>query len=223
MAKGKSRSRSRRQQRRRRQQRTTLLVVGGVVVLGVVGAILLTSNSSSVSAADSERAAVDPTIGPDDAPVTITEYGDFGCPSCRAWHMAGIREQIIATYGDQVRFEFKDFPVITAQSPKAAEAAQCALDQGLFWEYHDYVYENFQGLFDDDLVLYADQVGLDMETFERCLDSSEHRGTVRSDWQTAQQLGLPGTPSFMVNGQRLNGVPYYETFTAQIDGILASQ
>ena len=175
MAKGNTRSRSRRHQRKRPQQINTLLIVGGVLVLGVVGAVLLTANNSRAAEVDGERVALEPTLGPEDAPVTITEYGDFGCPTCRAWHNAGIREQIIAAYGDRVRFEFKDFPLITAQSPLAAEAAQCALDQGLFWEYHDYVYERFQGLFEDDLVFYAGQVGLDMEAFQTCLDSRQHR------------------------------------------------
>lgn len=177
---------------------------------------------TSDDGASEERVALDPTIGPDDAPVTVVEFGDFGCPSCRAWHNAGIRQQILAAYGDQVRFVFKDFPVVTTQSPRAAEAGQCALDQGKFWEYHDFVYENFQGLDDGDLQFYAVQIGLDLDTFQTCLDLSSHTATVRADWQEAEQFGLPGTPSFLINGEPLIGVPYYESFVTLIDQALAA-
>ncbi len=88
----------------------------------------------------------DPALGPVDAPVVITEYADFGCPACRSWHAAGIREQVRAVYGDQVRFVWKDFPVIAPLSPQAAEAGQCAAAQGKFWEFHDTAYEGYAGL-----------------------------------------------------------------------------
>lgn len=216
------RSRGKSRRRQKQQQRRTLIIVGGVIVLAVAGAFILSSGNAKAGQVSPERLTLDPSIGPEDAPITITEFGDFGCPACRAWHNAGIREQLVATYGDQIRFVFKDYPVITAQSPRAAEAAQCALDQDLFWEYHDYVYENFMGLFEPDLQFYATQVGLDVDEFESCLNAKLHTGTVRTDWEEAQQLGLPGTPSFLVNGQPLAGVPYYETFVLQIEDILAS-
>jgi len=81
---------------------------------------------------DTARLVDDPALGPTTAPVTIVEYGDFGCPSCRAWHRAGILKQIRAQYGEKVRFVWRDFPVITPQSPQAAVAAQCAYDQRRF-------------------------------------------------------------------------------------------
>jgi protein-disulfide isomerase len=216
------RRQSRGRRRRQQQQQRTLIIVGGVIVLAVAGAFILSNGNPGAGQVAPERLALDPAIGPEDAPITITEFGDFGCPACRTWHNAGIREQLVATYGDQIRFVFKDYPVITAQSPRAAEAAQCALDQGLFWEYHDYVYENYVGLFEPDLQFYAAQVGLDAAEFESCLSSNLHTGTVRNDWQEAQQLGLRGTPSFLINGQPLAGVPSYETFVAQIEAMLAS-
>lgn len=166
------------------------------------------------------RLALNPTIGSETAKVVITEYGDFGCPSCRAWHNAGIMEQIIATYGDQVQFVWKDFPVITAQSPKAAEAGQCAFDQGKFWEYHDYLYENASSLSVNDLKLYATQLGLDTEKFNACLDSGQNFAKVNQNLGEARTLGLPGTPSFLVNGKKLIGPPSLETLKTTIDEIL---
>lgn len=221
MARGQSPSGNEAQGGMRRQQRRTLLIVGVVIVLGIAGAIWLTVINSRPAETGEDRIALDPTIGPADAPVTIVEYGDFGCPSCRVWHQAGIRKKIIDAYGDQVRFVFKDFPVITPQSPQAAEAGQCALDQDLFWEFHDVVYEQYQGLFEPDLAFYAERAGLDMAAFQECLDSGQHRDTVRADLQEGAELGLPGTPSFLINGERLNGVPSYDTFSAQIDSVLA--
>lgn len=208
-------------QQRKRSQFSTFLIVLGALVLPVAGILVLTAADSSSAEVDDARLLLDPTIGPEDAPVTIVEYGDLGCPSCRAFHNAGIRARLIDTYGDQIRFVFKDFPVITPQSPQAAEAGQCALDQGLFWEYHDVVYEEFQGLSKPDLLAYAARSGQDVDAFEACLDSGRHAATVRGDWREGEQLGLRGTPSFFVNGEPLIGPPYYDTFTAQIDAQLA--
>jgi hypothetical protein len=75
----------------------------------------------------------DPALGPETAPVVIVEYADFGCTACRAWHNFGIREPVLATFGEQVRFVWKDFPVITPLWPQAAESGHCAAAQGKFW------------------------------------------------------------------------------------------
>ena len=218
MAKRKRSNISRRKQKRRRQQNRTLIIIGGIIALAVLGVVLIVPGAAS--AGDPERIALDPILGNEAATITITEYGDFGCPSCRAWHNAGIREQVLATYGDRVKFVFKDFPVITAQSPRAAEAGQCALDQGLFWEFHDTVYENFEGLSDSNLTVYAAISGLDVDAFTECLDSKEHLATVRADWDEALRLGLRGTPSFAINGQPIAGVPSFEVLAVNIEALL---
>jgi protein-disulfide isomerase len=152
--------------------------------------------------------------------VTIVEYGDFGCPSYRAWHNAGILERVQAAYGDQVRFVWHDFPVITAQSPKAAEAAQCAYDQGFFWEYHDLLFERARSLSAGDLKSYAGELGLDTTAFDQCLDSGQHRAIVENDLQDAMQRRFRGTPSFLVNEQPLAGPPTFEYLQSLIEPIL---
>jgi protein-disulfide isomerase len=185
-------------------------------------AVFFTSTRPKAQPLDETRLVSNPTLGSASAKVVITEYGDFGCSSCRARHNAGIMEQVIAAYGDQVQFVWKDFPVITAQSPKAAEAGQCAFDQGKFWEFHDYIYENTYALSVDDLKGYATQLGLDTEQFNACLDSGQNRAKVEQSLNEAQrEYAFPGTPSFLVNGRKLIGPPTFEVLKSTIDAILA--
>lgn len=175
-------------------------------------------------AADPDRIATDPYLGAeaDSALVEIVEFSDFNCPSCATWHRAGILEQVFETYGEQtIRFVWRDFPVISAQSPKAAEAAQCAFDQDMFWEYHDYLFESASGYSVRNLKSYAEQLGLDTAEFNRCLDSGRHSETVDRDWSDALALRFRGTPSFVVNGQALVGPPSFQTLAQIIDDILA--
>ncbi|MBI5823400.1 MAG: DsbA family protein [Chloroflexi bacterium] len=195
----------------------------GVLTLILIAAIFWNSSRPKAQPLDETRLASNPTIGSDSAKVVITEYADFGCPACRAWHNSGIMEQVRAAYGDDVQFVWKDFPVITAQSPKAAEAGQCAFDQGRFWEYHDALFANAPALGVSDLKSYAAQIGLDAETFNQCLDSGQNRAKVEQSLNEAQrEYAFPGTPSFLVNGKKLVGPPSYETLKSTIDAILAS-
>jgi protein-disulfide isomerase len=159
-------------------------------------------------------------IGPEEAPVTITEFADFGCITCQAWHQFGIREQVIEAYGDQVRFVWRDFPVTTPQSPRAAEAGFCAHEQGEFWAYHDHLYANAPQFSDQALKSYAVEIGLDGQRFNACLDSGEFEEAVELERFSALQLGLRSVPSFMVNEQRLIGPPSFEQLAAIIDETL---
>lgn len=194
----------------------------GALALILFATVFFTSTRPKALPLDETRLASDPTLGSPSAKVVITEYGDFGCSSCRAWHNARIMEQILAEYGNQVQFVWKDFPVITAQSPKAAEAGQCAFDQDKFWEFHDYIYEEGYLLGEDDLKGYAVQLGLDTEKFNQCLDSGQNRAKVEQSLNVAQrEYAFPGTPSFLVNGRKLIGPPTFEVLKSTIDAILA--
>lgn len=161
-------------------------------------------------------------IGPETAPVTITEFADFGCFTCKAWHQFRIREEILAQYGDQVRFVWRDFPVTTPQSPRAAEAGWCAHDQGQFWAYHEILYANAPEFSDPQLKAYAVEIGLDAQRFNACLEGREHQASVGNERLAAQDLGLRSVPSFLVNQQRLIGPPSYDQLVTIIDEILAS-
>ena len=211
--------RVRRQAERRRQR--YWMVAFGVAATLLVGAFILWPRVKAEPVPEA-RLTDDPALGSPDAQATIIEYGDFGCPSCQAWHRAGILRQLRATYGDRIRFVWRDFPVITAQSPQAAEAAQCAYDQGRFWEYHDLLYDRAPALSVSNLKGYSAEIGLSTEKFDRCLDSGQHQATVEQDKQEAFRLGLRGTPSFFVNGQLLVGPPSLDYLQSLIDPLLIS-
>jgi protein-disulfide isomerase len=211
-----------RQEKIRAQKMRQQWIGIGVVVLILAITVFLNESRPKAQPLDDARLASNPTLGTDSAKVIITEFGDFGCSSCRGWHNAGIKNQILALYGDQVQFVWKDFPVITAQSPKAAEAGQCAFDQGKFWEYHDHVYEEGYLLGEDDLKGYAVQLGLDTKKFNQCLDSGQNRAKVEQSLNEAlREYAFPGTPSFLVNGKKLIGPPTLEVLKSTIDVILA--
>ncbi|MEW6402310.1 MAG: thioredoxin domain-containing protein [Chloroflexota bacterium] len=211
-----------RQEKIRAQKARRQWIGIGALALILISAIFWNTSRPKAQPLDETCLASNPTLGPNSAKVVITEYGDFGCSSCRAWHNAGIMEQVIAAYGDQVQLVWKDFPVITAQSPKAAEAGQCAFDQGKFWEFHDYVYEDGYLLGIDDLKEYAAQLGLDTDKFNQCLDSGQNRAKVEQSLnETLREYAFPGTPSFLVNGKKLIGPPTFDVLKSTIDAILA--
>jgi protein-disulfide isomerase len=211
-----------RHEKNRAQKNKKQWIGYGVLALILFAAVFFISSRPKAQPLDETRLASNPTLESDSAKVTLVEYGDFGCTSCRAWHNAGILEQARAAYGDQVQFVWKDFPVITAQSPKAAEAGQCAFDQGKFWEFHDYIYENTYALGEDDLKSYASQLGLDTEKFNQRLDSGQNRAKVEQSLNEAlREYAFPGTPSFLVNGKKLIGPPTFEVLKSTIDSILA--
>lgn len=189
-----------------------------VTVVAISAFLLLNGSDEPEPVTPSARRA----IGPESAPVTITEFADFGCITCKAWHQFGIRDQILAHYGDQVRFVWRDFPVTLPQSPRAAEAGFCAHDQGAFWAYHEILYANAPKFSDQELIAYAAEIGLDSQGFTACLESGEHRGSVERERSAALEQGLRSVPSFMVNDQRLIGPPSFEQLVTIIDELLAA-
>ncbi|MEM7802747.1 MAG: thioredoxin domain-containing protein, partial [Chloroflexota bacterium] len=193
-------------QRKAAQKRNQIfqrIGIGLAAILFIAGFIFVSSQNrgSQGDLLNLQTINADNIDGSPDAPVIITEFGDFGCPACRQWHLSGIKERIQESFGEDVTFVFRHFPVITLQSPKAAEAGQCAAEQGGFWPYHDYIYEQGSGLNDDQLVAYAGQVGLDMTIFETCLDSGRYEDYVEADMRLARDVGARGTPTFLVNNQ----------------------
>ena len=105
------------------------------------------------------------------------------------------------SFGTQVNFTYRHFPVISEHGVEAAMAAQCAAQQGAFWKYHDFLYEQAQGLTESELAHYAMDLGLDIQAFEACLQSEEMRDYVERDKRSALREGARGTPAFFVNGQ----------------------
>ena len=165
---------------------------------------------------------VAPALGPADAPVTMVEYADFGCPACWEWYKLGILDQLRAKYGEQIRFVWRDFPVITLLSPKAAEAGQCAHEQGRFWKFHDVVYDHDGAIEASDLTAYAAEIGLNMDQFTECVTSRRYRDRVNAEQQEGFDRDLKGAPAFFVNGQRVIGPQRASVFAGLIDPILAA-
>ena len=206
---------ARRDQKQKQQQTRRLIgIVVGMLFVAFLGYFTWqqTTGGNALPAAS----VPDPMLGNPAATVEIVEYADFGCPACQSWHNSGVREQVLADFGDQVRFVWRDFPVITAQSPQAAEAGQCAGAQDAFWAYHDHIYENFAGLQRAQLIRYATDIGLDPVDFELCLDEGRMRAKVQANEQDARRLGLRGTPGFAVNGRVLPRPPDYPTLAVLI-------
>lgn len=125
------------------------------------------------------------------------------------------------TYGDKIRFVYRDFPIPGhTYAQKAAEAARCAHDQGKFWEYQDLIWANQQALDVDSLKAYAAQIGLDTATFDDCLDSGKNASEVQKDSQDAQACGAKGTPAFFINGVQVVGAQPFSAFQQAIDAAL---
>lgn len=158
----------------------------------------------------------DPAIGPADAPVTIVEFSDYQCPFC-ARAEATIK-QILNTYGGKVRFVYRDFPLGFHQyAKKAAEASECADEQGKFWAYHDLLFANQQALDIDSLKGYAADLGLDLDKFNECLDTGRYASEVEHDMQEGQSYGVRGTPAFFINGHLVSGAQPFSVFKEIID------
>ena len=104
-----------------------------------------------------------------------------------------------------------------AQAKPAAEAAQCAMAQGKFWDYHDKLFANQKALAPENLKQYATDVGLDVEDFDACLSGGQTRNDVDTDHQQGQRLGVTGTPAFFINGRFLSGAQPFDAFKSIID------
>ena len=155
--------------------------------------------------------------GPGDAPVTLVEYGDYQCPFCGAAYP--ILKDVQARMGDRLRFVFRNFPISTSHpnAELAAEAAEAAAVQGRFWEMHDLLYENQDRLGGEDLHVYAERLGLDLETFDSELAGHAYTARVREDFMSGVRSGVNGTPTFYLNGSRYDGSYEAETLLAALE------
>ncbi len=144
-------------------------------------------------------------LGAGNAPITVTEYADFQCPACgqlARQTLPVIEEKYIKT--GMVKWVFKHFAFLGDESIRAAEASECANDQGKFWEYANTLFNNQagenQGAFRDErLYEWAQQLGLNRDQFKTCMDNHTHLDEIQRSNNNAQSLKLPGTPSILVN------------------------
>jgi protein-disulfide isomerase len=148
--------------------------------------------------------------------VLVEEFADFECPFCAPTH-EGVVKPLLKQYGAVIRYEWKHFPLRTIHryAMDAAEASECAADQGKFWEYVDLMFAEQDQLGYDALLDWADRLGLDVTTFERCWKSHTKRDTVLADYEEGRNRGVNGTPTFFVNGTEVPAG--YDTLSAAIE------
>jgi protein-disulfide isomerase len=163
-----------------------------------------------------------PIRGSKDAKVTIVEWADFQCPFCV--RVNPTLAQITKEYGDKVRFAFKHLPLSMHSKARAAhQAAEAAHRQGKFWEMHDKIFEKPKDLSPETYLRYANEMGLDIDQYNKDFASSSVRKVIDGDLARASELGVSGTPSFFVNGRFLSGAQPYGSFARLIDEALAKK
>ena len=159
--------------------------------------------------------ADDPVFGPASAAVEIIEFSDFQCPFCQ--RLTDTLEQLKSEFGSDIRLVFKDYPLANhAQAFKAAEAGNCAKQQGKFWELHDTMFSRQSELGVDDLKRHAGELGMDQAAFDACLDSGRFAERVNADLTAGQRYGVSSTPTVFINGRALMGAVPFTMFSAII-------
>ena len=166
------------------------------------------------------KTAGSPAQGPASAPIEIVEFSDFQCPFCLAVHPTV--KQVLASYGDRIRFVYRNYPLANHPDARpAAEAAQCANEQGKFWAYHDRLFADQTKLNDAGLKKTAAEMGLNAEQFNACVDSRKYKTLVEADIKDGDEAGVTGTPAFFINGRALVGAHPIDAFKRLIDEELA--
>ena len=193
------------------------------IIIVVIVAVLIGGSiwySGTVAEKNNEGITFVPHIkGNAEAQVTLTEYSDFECPACASFHPVVL--DVMEEFGDQIAFEYKHFPLpIHPLAEPAARAAEAAGQQGKFFEFHDLLFINQRAWSNspNPMIFFKDfatELELDVEQFERQYKASAIRDKVRADAAAARELGLTGTPTFFLNGERMV-IQTYEDFYNQI-------
>ena len=165
-----------------------------------------------------------PAKGNPNAKVKVVEFGDFRCPFCDRF-FKDTEPQLLKEYIDtgKIAFYFRQYQFLGVASVVAGNAAECANEQGRFWTFHDYLYQNQPSESDtsmytvDNMTKVAGQLGLDSSQFKSCLASQKYGQKVQDDLVAGQQSGVNGTPTTFVNRKSLVGAQPYATFKALID------
>jgi len=164
----------------------------------------------------------DPSVGPANAPVTIVEFSDFQCPYCKL--SVPLIKEILAKYPGKVKVVYRDYPGPNhPYAPQAAEAAQCAGDQGKFWEYHDGLFDHQAAGSGWDFIELAKAIGLNQNLFTTCLNTRRYQEEVAKDLRDGMTLGVTSTPTFFINGRPLVGAKPFAEFQTVIDRLLKEQ
>lgn len=164
-----------------------------------------------------------PSIGPEDAPITIVEFSDYQCPFCRRWHEQ-VFQPLLNAYPGKIRLVYRHFPLtsIHPDAFPAAEAVMCAGEQNAYWQFHEKLFSS-NALGSDVYAQYAQELGLDMERFNSCITEGRFREAVQADLDFAMNLGVRSTPTFFINGLAIVGAQPLDIFKQVIDKELAGE
>jgi protein-disulfide isomerase len=214
---------------------TTKFIIIGVIVV-IAGAVLISTNYNSES--QSNKLSIDttkgsPVLGESSAPITIIEFGDYQCPFCQKWNQNTkplIDRDYIST--GKVKLIYVDFPIVGPDSINAHAGSYCADEQGLYWQYHDFLYKN-QGHENSGWVsmnnlknIVSGMEGIDVNLFSNCIDSGKYNDRVKENKNIAVKNGAKSTPSFIVigpngHGVAISGAQPYSVFKQTIDEMMS--
>jgi len=189
----------------------------------IIQAVLDERDQGAAAEGVSDRFALvddDPYLGEEDAPIVIVEFSDFFCSFCKR-HFDQTFAPILENYGSYIRYVYRDFARLTPESTPASNAAQCAFEQGKFWEFRAAFFENQSELGREFYLQTAENFELDLDEYTACLDEGRYIDEVDIDGFDGQIAGVRGTPGFFINGQILSGAQPYSIFERMIQRELA--
>jgi protein-disulfide isomerase len=207
----------------------TSLLLSGEDNNAALNSTQATTNASNRFSLQSFKGEGAPILGAESAPVIVIDFSDFQCPRCER-HVQSTEPEIKREYIEtgNVAYVFKHFPWRGTDSFSAAIASECANEQGKFWEYHDVLFQNQQGVDSgwvsrENLKEFASKVELDRRQFDSCLDSEKYKSNIDRDLALVEELGLDTTPSFLILNsdgtemEMLEGAHPFPSFKVLID------
>lgn len=206
-----------------------VLAAAAAAGVGALAAVYVAGDEPDPTGAAALEVGGSPPLGDADAPLTMIEWGDYQCTFCYRFHQNTLDSLMQYVDSGELRIIFQDFPLNGPDSVLAAQAARCAADQGLFWEYHDVLYRNWGGertgwIRPPVLYGFALNVGLDMRMYGDCVGEGRHLEDIRESYRLFQEEGIDATPSFVIHdGERsvkIVGSQPAETFVRTIEQML---
>jgi protein-disulfide isomerase len=172
---------------------------------------------------DNLDSATAPYLGNSQAKIVIVEFGDFACPYCQ--QAALVMQQLSRIFPQDLKIVFRNFPVVKEESFLAAQAGACAWEQGnfVFWALHDQLFANQDKLTEETIKNLAQNLGIDMSRFTPCLQNQKYADKIKDDATVASQAGVKKTPTFFINGEKIEGFQPLENWQAAINYLLQTQ
>ena len=209
------------------KNKTTLWLIVAVVIIGSIFGIVRLASISKTDESNLTASAISDSEnikGDKDAKATLIEYSDFQCPACGAYHP--ILKKVTDNLGAQVRFAYRHFPLPQHKNAKlAATVAEASGKQGKFWEMHDLIFQNQSDWSEEKnasviFAKYANDLGLNLEQFQKDLTSEEIKAKIENDYKSGIKAGVNSTPSFFLNGKKMENPRNYDDFKNAIEQAL---